>query len=299
MMTRILVTGSEGLIGKSISSCLSKDGYSIIGFDIASRESEDIRDSKKLEATAESCDGIIHLAAVSRVVWGHRNPVLCNEVNVTGTQNVLEAAIKSSRKPWVVFASSREVYGQQAAFPVKESADLLPMNVYAESKVQGEKLLQQYRERGLRAAVVRLSNVYGRTNDHADRVIPAFCRASLTNEALRVEGVNHVFDFMHLDDVTLGLFEIIKKLEANCADLSPIQLTSGVGTTLLELAKICIELAGNAASYIEKPSRSYDVNKFYGDPTKAKNILNWEAKVSLQEGIKKLMEDFVREGVGA
>ncbi len=296
-MTRILITGSAGLIGKSITCLLSKHGYQCIGFDLESSDPCDIRDYPKLNAMAQTCDGIIHLAAVSRVVWGYKNPELCRDVNIRGTQNVLEAAIHSPRKPWVLFTSSREVYGQQTHFPVKESAPLLPMNSYANSKVQGEKLVDQYREGGLRAAIVRLSNVYGRTDDHKDRVIPAFCQGSLANEALRVEGVNHVFDFTYIDDVIVGLFEVIKKLEKNSVDFSPLQLTSGVGTTLLEAAKICIEYAGNKNSYIEAPSRSYDVNKFYGDPTKAKNILNWEARISLRDGVKKLMEDFIKVGV--
>lgn len=296
-MKRILVTGSEGLIGKAISSYLSAQGYHCVGYDISSHDSCDLRDIQKLSVKAQDCDGIIHLAAVSRVVWGHNNPSLCKDVNIQGTQNVLDVAINSPKKPWVLFTSSREVYGQQTKFPIEESAPLLPMNVYAESKVQGENLIQQYRSRGLRSGIVRLSNVYGRVDDHHDRVIPAFCRAALTNQTLRIDGVNHVFDFTHLDDVILGLYRLIQKLEDNDLDFSPIHLTSGVGTTLLEAAKICIDLANNKSDYIEAPSRTYDVNKFYGDTSKAKEILNWVARITIKQGIEKLMNAYIKEGI--
>lgn len=296
-MKRVLVTGSEGLIGKAISSYLSSLDYHCIAYDISSHDSCDIRDRQKLSVMVQGCEGVIHLAAVSRVVWGHNNPSLCQEVNIQGTQNVLEAAMNSPLQPWVLFTSSREVYGQQTKFPIVESAPLLPMNVYAESKVEGENLVQHYRSRGLRCGIVRLSNVYGRVDDHKDRVIPAFCRAALANQTLRIDGVNHVFDFTHLDDVILGIYKIIQQLEINNLNFSPIHLTSGVGTTLLEAAKICIEVADNNAHYAEAPSRTYDVNKFYGDTRKAKEILNWQTKITIKQGIKKLMDEFVKEGI--
>ena len=65
-------------------------------------------------------DGVIHLAAVSRVVWGQKNPELCWETNVTGVQNVLDAAREASSRPWVISASSREVYGEAEHLPVSE-----------------------------------------------------------------------------------------------------------------------------------------------------------------------------------
>ena len=90
----------------------------------------DVRDPRQVHAAVDGCGGVIHLAAVSRVATAQRDPGLCEATNVGGLSNVLQAAASSSRQPWVVFASSREVYGQPEQLPVREDSPLQPMNVY-------------------------------------------------------------------------------------------------------------------------------------------------------------------------
>ena len=208
---RILITGSEGLVGSALRMALEARGAHVTGLDLRGSEGEegDVRDAGRVRDAADGCHGIVHLAAVSRVVWGEREPETCREVNVGGLRNVIAAAsagrAESSRRPWVVFASSREVYGQPGRLPVTEDAPLRPINVYGRSKVEGERLVEAARDEGLRAAIVRLSNVYGSTRDHPDRVVPAFARGAVTGSALRVEGADHTFDFTHIDDTTRGI----------------------------------------------------------------------------------------------
>ena len=298
MNDRILVTGSEGLVGRAVRASLKARGYDTVGMDSRGTGNErgDVRDSDRLPEAIAGCRGVIHLAAVSRVEWAERRPEYCRSVNVGGVRRVLEAAFEQPTRPWVVFASSREVYGQPRELPAKEDAPLRPVNAYGRSKVEGERLLEQARACGLRVAAVRLSNVYGCPRDHADRVVPAFARAAVERSAIRVDGPESTFDFTHIDDTARGMVAIVDGLEAD-ETLQPVHLLTGTPTTLGELAAMAMELAGTELPVAEAPARTFDVSRFYGDPSLARNLLRWEPRVGLREGFERLVRD-LRERVG-
>lgn len=117
--------------------------------------------------------------------------------------------------------------------PADEETPLRPVNVYAHSKVAGEQLIAEARDRGLRACVIRLSNVYGSTQDHPDRVVPAFARAALLGQPLRIDGCDHTFDFTHISDVVHGIAALVELLVRGIAPppitLSPASRHQGVG----------------------------------------------------------------------
>lgn len=205
---------------------------------------------------------------------------------------MLELALSSTMRPWVIFASSREVYGQPDALPVAETCPVCPVNVYGRSKVEGEKLVDAARNEGLRACTIRLSNVFGSTNDHVDRVVPAFARAAALGQTLRIDGAEHTFDFTHIDDVTRGIVALAEFLASGKAAPQPIHFVSGVPTTLGQLAEMAIRIAGTGATVRCAPPRDFDVAKFYGTFAKAREILDWEPRVSLEEGLKRLIQDF-------
>ncbi len=299
-MSRVLITGSAGLVGRALRSALEARHCEVVGLDLRAEGAEegDVRERHRVEAAARGCAGIVHLAAVSRVVWGERDPEGCWSTNVDGLRNVLAVAARERQAPWVLFASSREVYGQAAAFPVTEAAPLCPMNVYGRSKERGEALVGEARATGLRAAVVRLSNVYGSTRDHADRVVPAFARAAALGEPLRVEGANHTFDFTHLDDTVRGIVGLASLLEAGREAPAAIHLLTGQPTTLGELASLAVALAGTRAPITVAAPRTFDVSSFHGDPRRAKEVLDWAPRVPLREGLARLIEEF-RVEIGA
>lgn len=294
---RILITGSEGLIGLVVRAELAALGFSVKGLDLrgAGTEHGDVRDPAQVARAIALCDGILHLAAVSRVVWGERDPHLCWTTNVGGLQNVLDAAAKQKRPPWIIFASSREVYGQPVHFPATEDAELSPMNVYARSKVEGERMVWDARERGMRTSIIRLSNVFGRTSDHADRVVPAFAKAAVSGLPLRVDGGTNTFDFTHVDDVSSGIVALVQRMSSGAAETPPIQFVSGVATTLEELAELALELAQSKSVVVRAPSRNFDVARFYGSPQRALAVLDWAPRVPLREGLARLIADFENE----
>ena len=291
MSSTILITGSSGLVGCALRRAFEAQGGEVLCLDLLARGSSagDVRDPQRLRAALDRVDGVVHLAAVSRVVWAERAPDECQSTNVVGTRNVLHAAAASPRRPWVLFASSREVYGEPEMLPVDEGAPLQPLNVYGRSKVEGEALVAAARRDGIRATVVRLSNVYGSADDHVDRVVPAFVRAAIANEPLHVEGAEHVFDFTHVDDVAVALTTCGALLAGSTTAPPPIQLVSGVGTTLLELATLAKRLAAAAAPICVEPARRFDVTRFVGCPSRARELLGWTARTSLESGVGRLV----------
>lgn len=291
---RVLVTGSSGLVGSALVRALQQRGTLVGTFDLREHGDAlgDVRDRERVASAVASVDGVIHLAAISRVIWGERDPDGCWETNVGGTSNVLEAARRAPHAPWVIFASSREVYGEPERLPVTEECPFRPVNIYGRSKVEGERLVEGARETGMRACTIRLSNVFGSVSDHADRVVPAFVRAAISGDELRVDGAEHTFDFTHVDDVARGIVTLAELLTSNEPAPPPIHLVTGQPTTLGQLAALAIRLAGTSTTMRESPARDFDVARFVGDAERARRVLGWQPRVSLPDGLARLIHEF-------
>ena len=290
-MPAILVTGSRGLIGAQLALFLARD-FSVVGFDTADGTG-DVRNANALREAMANVDGVIHLAAVSRVVWGQREPDHCWAVNAKASQTLLRIAGELPQRPWVLAASSREVYGAASRLPVAEDAPLAPINIYGRSKLELEDAVAAAKTRGQVAAVVRFANVYGRTDDHHNRALPAFCAAAARGDPLRVDGADTQFDFTHVEDAARGAFAMAKALRDG-VDLSPIHLLTGRGASLMEAARLAVSAAGGGSPIRMAPPRDYDVSHFVGDPSRAEKLLGWKARVPLEDGIADLVHRFAR-----
>jgi len=271
------------------------DGTSGLDLVGSGTERGDVRNAEDVRAAVDSCEGIIHLAAVSRVIWGERDPERCWETNVGGLQNVVQAAQRSLWRPWFIFASSREVYGQPNILPTDEDAPLRPVNHYGRTKVEGEEIVRRAQDHGLVGGILRLSNVYGSTRDHVDRVIPAFARAAAVGDDLLVEGMENTFDFTHLDDTVQGILALVDLLRGGATRPSPMHLLTGQPTTLGQLSELAVRIGGNNSKIVSAPPRSYDVGRFWGDPSRAHDVLGWRPQISLAEGLDRLIGDFREE----
>lgn len=299
MTRRILVTGSAGLIGRAVGPLLHSKGIEVIGLDLrasAPQSRGDLCDSEQLARALQGVDGIIHLGAVSRVIDGERQPERCWRVNAEATGALLRLAARAEARPWVIYASSREVYGQQDELPVPEDAPLRPKNIYARSKAEAERLVGEARAAGLQTAIVRFSNVYGDTRDHADRVVPAFARAAAlattATSEIRVDGNDCTFDFTHVTDVADGVLRVVRLLQDGEATLPPIHFVSGQQTSLGELAGLARAAGGSSLQIVEAPPRNFDVHRFAGDPARAERLLGWRARFPLREGFVRLVDSF-------
>lgn len=304
-MGNILITGSSGVIGIHLAQRLRHLGYSICPFDIQPNvsfkelylqkehhsfgigTSRDLLNPEMIADVINGCTGIIHLAAVSRVGKGEQDPTHCRRVNIQGTRNLLQAITKRKHPPWFLFTSSREVYGQSQSLPVRETCPILPINVYGQSKAEAEQEIWRAREAtgNLRVAVLRLTNVYGSLYDHSDRVIPALTRGALCGESLRLSGMSRIFDFIHIHDVVDGILKTVEQLDAGERSLPPINLVSGIPTTLERVTQIIQEHVHRPLCIDERPHQKFDVIHFYGDGALAKKLLGWSAKTAPDQGI--------------
>jgi nucleoside-diphosphate-sugar epimerase len=285
----ILVTGSEGLIGRHLESLLQSLKAPVRSFDLARSPLEDVRSDTAIRTALHEVRGVVHLAAVSRVKWAEDDPEKCRQTNVNATKSLLRECLNLKRRPWVIFCSSREVYGNPEFLPVSEDALLKPLNVYAVCKVEGENACREARENGLLVNICRFSNVYGCAADHPDRVVPAFARAAVNGGTIRVEGANSTFDFTHVDEVVVGLNRFIEATMQGEA-LPPIHFVSGQGTTLGQLAELAKRASTRSIAIIETRPRDYDVSMFIGDPARARHFLGWEARISVEVGFRGLVE---------
>lgn len=287
----ILVTGSSGLIGRHLGVRLARENYEVRSFDLKRSLQEDVRDKDSIERALGGVRGIVHLAAISRVVYGESAPDECWATNVEGLRSVINCALNSRLKPWLIFVSSREIYGNASQSPTNEDAPEAPLNTYARSKVAGEHLVKAARSQGLTANICRLSTVYGATDDYPDRVLPAFCRAAAEGGRIRIDGAKTVLDPTHVEDVVEGLCRLTAETAAGRL-LPAVHFVSGRGYSLQEIADIAIQAGGKSTSVTVQAPRAYDVNRFVGDPSRAKSLLGWSPVIDLENGVRRLVEAF-------
>ncbi|NVM44223.1 MAG: GDP-mannose 4,6-dehydratase [Candidatus Lokiarchaeota archaeon] len=287
---KILITGSSGFIGFALKRLLVEKGIEIVTYDIKENSLDDVRDISALQAKIIGVDGIVHLAAVSRVKIAQENPLECINTNIGGLTNVLESTrelIFENGHPWVIFGSSREVYGEPMNLPVVETSNRKAINVYGVSKLSGEELCKVYSDNyGLKIRVLRFSNVYTGANDHLDRVIPKFILHALNKEDLVINGSGEeLFDFTYITDTIQGIWGCIQEIEGSLLLFDDFNISTGVPLSLRELAEIIIENTNSSSRVKYTQSRSYDVNKFYADPGKARKILGFSPKITIKKGI--------------
>lgn len=165
----LLITGGGGLIGTAARSTFEAANWSVSTLDLRSHDLDgrpvdhicDITADTELDARLEGVAGIVHLAAISRVYEAQRQPGKCTLVNLHGTLRLLKSAASAGCR-WIIFGSSREVYGEQPRLPVRETARLQPINHYGRIKLKGERTVaEQRRGNGMLHSVLRFSNVYG------------------------------------------------------------------------------------------------------------------------------------------
>lgn len=278
---RVVVTGGAGFIGSHlVRSLLRTRAHQVLIIDNLLRpcisdptlgnEAEfsqiDIRDRAALGTALKGAEVIFHLAAQSNVMGSVSDAEYTFQTNVAGTFHVLERAKLAGAKR-IVFTSSREVYGEPAQLPVRESEPLAPKNAYGVSKAAGELYCGLAAAQGLEAVILRLANVYGPGD--RDRVIPLFMDAARAGTPLTVYGGRQILDFVWIDTVVNALLQA-----AFGPWLSePINIGSGSSVTVIDLAHRIIELTGSASPIHIVPNRAVEVSRFVADIDRARQFL--------------------------
>lgn len=299
---KILITGVSGFIGRSlVEEIVNRNlSWKIFGIDIKEPvfnepkyrklvdfSQVDIRDENAVKRYFENnhFDGVIHLAAVSRVVDAEKNKTNCVQTNYLGTKYIVKN-LENQLSTWMIFGSSREVYGEQTTFPVKESAKTSPINIYGECKLKGELLVS---ERITNHIILRFCNVYGNSYDIEGRVIPSFVRKALQNETLQLEGGDQIIDFTHINDTVDTIISSIELLIKNGNVQEVSHVSHGKGCHIRELVSIIEKHIGHSCKIIQTPPRSYDVQQFIGDNTKREQLFGKRQMISLEEGVSRMI----------
>jgi len=299
---KILLTGSSGFIGHSLKRLLEKKGIKVASYDLDDNPPNNINDFPNLDSKVEGLDGIIHLAALSQTELAYQNPLDCVNINIGGTINILESARMHQRAdnhPWVIFSSSREVFGEAEKLPVTEETLRKPVTIYGVTKMVGEELCRVFsRNYGLKTRVLRFTSVYGSKDDQLQRIIPKFIIQAAKNEPLIINGTGEeIFDFTYIDDITEGIWQSIQEVEKSQKPYDDFILSAGQPVSLKELAETIIEETSSKSEIQYNKTRSYSSTRFYADCRKVKEILGFKPKITLPEGIRLTIKEFKEENI--
>ena len=297
-MAKFIVTGGAGFIGSHVVDSLIAKGHEVHVVDIflsgkrenlnpkATLHQVDIRDEKKLPAVFKGAAGIFHLAAQPRIQYSITHPRLTNDINVTGTLNVLLAA-RDAGVPRVVYSASSSAYGSRHPMPLREEMVPEPITPYSIQKLVGEKYCEMAsRFYGLETACLRYFNVYGpRQTTMADgpyaTVIGIFLGLREKGQPMPIvpDGQQRR-DFTHVRDVARA--NLLAMASPNVGKGEVINIGTGKNYSILEVA----DLIGGPRVFTEP--RQGEVRETLADISKAKSLLGWEPQISFEEGVAEL-----------
>lgn len=305
-MKKVLVTGGAGFIGSHLCEKLLQKGYFVVCLDnlfTGSKkniktllENENFRfiEQDIIEPLDIEVNQIYNLACPASPPHYQHDPIKTTKTSVLGILNMLDLAKKYNAK--LLQASTSEVYGDPLEHPQKESywGNVNPIGIrscYDEGKRCAETLVMDYhRQYNIDTKIIRIFNTYG-PNMHPEdgRVVSNFIIQALKNEDITVYGDGtQTRSFCYVSDLIDG---IIKTMETN--DITgPINLGNPSERTVLNLAELIIKMTNSSSKIIYKSLPKDDPVRRKPDITLAKEILNWEPKVAIEEGLTKTIEYF-------
>ena len=301
MNKRVLITGAAGFLGSHLCDRFIKEGYDVVGMDnLITGDLKNIEhlfplpqfefynhDVSNYVHVAGRLDCILHFASPASPIDYLKIPIQTLKVGSLGTHNLLGLA--KEKKARFLIASTSEVYGDPTVHPQPEEYwgnvnPVGPRSVYDEAKRFQEAITMAYHTfHGLETRIVRIFNTYGprmRLND--GRVLPAFIGQALRGEDLTIFGDgSQTRAFCYVDDLVEGIYRLLLSDYAY-----PVNIGNPNEITMNNFAQEIIKLTGTKQKIIYLPLPQDDPKQRQPDITKAKALLNWEPKISRQEGLK-------------
>jgi UDP-glucose 4-epimerase len=302
---KILVTGGAGFIGSHLVDAYRAAGHDVAVVDIVAGEDRtprgvrchrvDVADGSLAAVFEEERPDVIsHHAAQANVRRSLVDPVADARTNVLGTLRVLELAVRHHVRQVIFSSTAGALYGEPRTVPVREDDPILPTSPYGLHKYLGEQYMAYFqRMHGLNTTVLRYGNVYGPRQDPSTEagVVAIFTEAMLEHRRPVIFGDGtQVRDFVYVGDVA----------EANVRVLGreirePMHVGTGTGTSVNEIAARLRALTGAAdLRPTHGPAIPGEVYRIFLDVSRIRNVLGWEARVSLEEGLRRTVEWFGR-----
>jgi nucleoside-diphosphate-sugar epimerase len=300
-VTKTLVTGGAGFIGSHLTRKLLKDRHHVRVLDNFSTgrkenlsglngdldiQQGDIRDIQAVREAVKNVDVIFHEAAFVSSPQSLLEPTTCLEVNVHGTELLLEEARKAGVRR-IILASSAAVYGDTDQFPTTELSPVQPLSPYAASKAIGEIYAGMYTAAyGMEVVALRYFNVFGPMQSPESEyaaAIPIFIRQILDNKPITIFGDgNQTRDLIYVEDIVNAN---LLAAESNQAPGKVFNICSGEETSILNLIHSLQEIGNTSLDPIFEPARQGDIYRSSGDPQLAKDILGFNPLTSLPQGL--------------
>lgn len=302
-MKRTIVTGGAGFIGSHLVDRLLKDGHEVIAIDnFSSGRKEnlsqhkgnkklklvkaDVADFKKIEKYFKGVDWVFHLAALADIVPSIENPLKYFRANVDGTASVLEASRLNNVKRFL-YAGSSSYYGIPDVYPTPETAEVKTEYPYALTKYLGELAVMHWcKIYNLPAVSLRMFNVYGpraRTSGAYGAVFGVFLAQKLAGKPFTVVGTGEqTRDFTFVSDC-VGAF--VLAAESNISG-EAFNISAGRDHSVNEIIKLM-----GSGKVVHIPKRPGEPDKTLSDNSKAKNMLGWAPKISIEQGVKIMLDN--------
>ena len=310
----VLVTGGAGFIGSELVRQLAAQGHEVTIVDNLSNgrrenvqeilgqrvrlEVVDVRDKERVQTLLHGVDKVFHLACLG-VRHSIHSPFENHEVNASATLNLLSAAREAGVKRFV-YVSSSEVYGTARTAPITEEHPTFPLTVYGSSKLAGECYARAFHETyGYPTVIVRPFNAYGPRSHHegdCGEVIPKFLLRCMAGCPLIVFGDGtQTRDFTYVADTAAG---VIAASLADAAVGQTINLGNRRETRIGDLARLVAKVVGrDDAKITHEAGRPGDVLRLCADNTRAHHLLEWQPLVSLEDGLRKLKDWYLKRGI--
>lgn len=301
MSKRVLITGAAGFLGSHLCDRFIAEGFQVVGMDnLITGDIKNIEhlfplkdfefynhDVSNYVHVAGKLDYVLHFASPASPIDYLKIPIQTLKVGSLGTHNLLGLA--KEKKARFLIASTSEVYGDPTVHPQPEEYwgnvnPVGPRSVYDEAKRFQEAITMAYHTfHGIETRIVRIFNTYGprmRLND--GRVLPAFIGQALRGEDLTIFGDgSQTRSFCYVDDLVEGIFRLLMS-----DYVYPVNIGNPNEITMNDFAQEIIKLTGTEQKIVYHPLPQDDPKQRQPDITKAKDLLNWEPKVSRQEGLK-------------
>ena len=311
-MPRVVITGAAGFIGSHLAETLLDRGYTVVGIDnlltgdtaniahLANRDFTFIKhDVTNYIYIDGPVDAVLHWASPASPIDYLELPIPTLKVGALGTHKALGLA--KEKKARFVLASTSEVYGDPLEHPQKETYwgnvnPVGPRGVYDEAKRFAEAMTMAYhRYHGVDAKIVRIFNTYGprmRVND--GRSVPAFMSQALRNEDVTIFGDgSQTRSFCYVSDLVDGILRLM-----DSATNEPVNIGNPHELTIKQIAETIIRMTGSSSTLVYRPLPEDDPKVRRPDITKARTLLDWEPKVSLEDGLTRTIEYFRRKVLG-
>jgi len=297
---RFLVTGGAGFVGNHLVKLLVEKGHEVKVvdnlikgkkenlsdiFDKIEFINSDIRDYENLEKNLHNVDGIFHQAALTVVQDSFDNPEEYHDVNVVGTENIFKLAHKYDLK--VVYASSSSVYGHKEIMPIKEDATRQPINPYGQTKLDDEYLYEKYSKLGTKIIGLRYFNIFGQgqTLEYAGVITKFIDRIRDRKSPIIFGDGTQLRDFIYVEDIVMAN---LLAMESKVSNLL-VNVGTGNAITILELAKMIIDVSGLSIQPIFESPLEGDIKKSQADTTLATKSFNWKPKKDFREWLTEIL----------